>query len=166
MIALLLILLGVSASAYRLPVRSGRVFSIRTIPLELEGKLSESRKWPVKFLFKDEEKVFEVPESMSLLEFGEKVFDGVESSCRNGICITCAARVEEGRENVTLAVSGLANSQLDLGFICSCQAFVTGPGVTVRLGQYDECYELQVMLDAVSYISSYPCSTGSTRSPT
>ena len=144
MIALLVAMLVASVGAYRLPVMSFRRSSLQAIPLELEGKLSESRKWPVKFIFQGEEKVFEVPESMSLLEFGESVFDGVESSCRNGICITCAARIEEGRENVLLAVNGLAKSQIDLGFVCSCQSFVTGPGVTVRLGQYDECYELQV----------------------
>ena len=156
MIALLLLMTVVSIGAYRLPVRSFRLPSLNSIPLELEGKLSESKKWPVKFIFLGEEKVFDVPESVSLLEFGESVFDGVESSCRNGICITCAARIEEGRENVLLAVNGLAKSQIDLGFVCSCQAYVTGPGVTVRLGQYDECYELQVCdLRIIKLLLSY-----------
>jgi hypothetical protein len=63
------------------------------IPLELEGKLDGSRSWDVKFVFNGEEKVVSMPEDTSVLEMGETIFDGVDSSCRNGVCTTCAGRV-------------------------------------------------------------------------
>lgn len=81
----------------------------------------------------------QVPESSSLLEVGETIFKGVESSCRNGICITCAAKVVEGQDKTLMAVNGLGQPQIDAGFVCACQCYVKGPGVTIQLGQYDEC---------------------------
>lgn len=48
-----------------------------------------------------------------------------------------------GRENTILAVSGLGEPQLKAGFVCACQCYVTGPGVTVQLGMYDQVYESQ-----------------------
>ena len=42
-----------------------------------------------------------------------------------------------------MAVHGLGEPQIDAGFVCCCQSFATGPGIVVRLGQYDECYETQ-----------------------
>ena len=58
---------------------------LHTVPLELLGQLDTSKSWPVKLIF--EGKVIETiaPESVSLLEIGEKVFKEVPSSCRNGI---------------------------------------------------------------------------------
>jgi len=57
---------------------------LNTVPLELLGQLDASKSWPVKIIF--EGKVVETmaPESVSLLEIGEKVFREVPSSCRNG----------------------------------------------------------------------------------
>jgi hypothetical protein len=66
---------------------------LRYIPVELEGQLDGSRKWDVKFIFNGEEKVMTVAEDMSLLEAGEELFYGVDSSCRNGVCTSCAAKV-------------------------------------------------------------------------
>jgi hypothetical protein len=40
-------------------------------------------------------------------------------------------------------VNGLGEPQLDAGFVCTCQCYVTGPGVTVQLGMYDQVYESQ-----------------------
>jgi len=118
-------------------------FELKDIPLELTGRLDASKKWPVKFIFKGEEKVVEVSEDTSILEMGEKIFDGVESSCRNGVCTTCAGQVVEGRDNTLLAVHGLGKPQIAQGFVCTCQCFATGPGVVVKLGMYDEVYESQ-----------------------
>lgn len=149
-------LLASFAHAFQASIAPKRsLFSIRAIPLELEGKLDEKKSWSVKFSFKGEEKTFDVPESMSLLEFGESVFDDVESSCRNGICTTCAARVTTGQENTLLAVNGLGAPQIEAGFVCSCQCFVVGPGVSVTLGQYEQCYERQYGQFEKSYEMKY-----------
>jgi hypothetical protein len=94
-------------SGFRLPPTGFRRSVVAAIPLELEGQLDEKKSWEVKFVFQGVEKVCKVPESMSLLEMGESIFDGVESSCRNGICTTCAARVIEGQDQTKLAVHGI-----------------------------------------------------------
>ena len=157
-----------------------RTTSLYDIPLELSGRLDASRSWDVKFIFNGQEKIVSVPEDSSILEMGETIFDGVDSSCRNGVCTTCAGQVScisiqlksnynnyystsfikviEGRDNALLAVHGLgifANSlknkaiitvthflgkpQLEAGFVCTCQCYVTGPGVTVKLGKMIGC---------------------------
>eukprot|EP01038_Epipyxis_sp_PR26KG_P010161 gene10161-13669_t len=120
-----------------------RYIPFYAIPLELTGQLDPNKKWDVKLQFEGKEKVVTVSEDSSILETGEKEFDGVDSSCRNGICTTCAGKVIAGRENVILAVNGLGKPQLEAGFVCTCQCFVVGPGVEIKLGAYDEVYETQ-----------------------
>lgn len=77
------------------PTKNGRVSiaPLYDIPLELSGRLDASRSWDVKFIFNGQEKVVSVPEDKSMLEMGESIFDGVDSSCRNGVCTTCAGQV-------------------------------------------------------------------------
>eukprot|EP01036_Dinobryon_divergens_P029025 gene29026-38071_t len=114
-----------------------------SVPAELEGQLNPANSWEVKLVFNGKEKIVHVPEDCSMLEAGENAFDGVNSSCRTGICSTCAAQVVEGQENTLLAVHGLDLEQVAAGFVCACQCFAKGPGVIVKLGMYDEVYELQ-----------------------
>lgn len=66
---------------------------VQDIPLELEGQLDPSKSWDVKLIFNGAEKVISIKEDCSILEAGEKVFEGVTSSCRNGVCTTCAGQV-------------------------------------------------------------------------
>ena len=68
----------------------GRVWAV---PMELTGQLDPSKKWEVRVKYGDQEKVVLVSEDTSMLELGEKEFDGVDSSCRNGVCATCAGQV-------------------------------------------------------------------------
>ena len=63
--------------------------------MELEGQLGSTNKWTVKFIYNGEEKDVEVSEGDSILESAEGIFDYVESSCRNGVCTTCAGQVTE-----------------------------------------------------------------------
>ena len=65
------------------------------VPLELEGELDPSKSWDVKLIFNGIEKIVKVPEDTSVLEIGEKVFKGVQSSCRNGVCTTCSGQVRK-----------------------------------------------------------------------
>jgi|MDTB01.1.fsa_nt_gb ferredoxin len=128
---------------------------LHEIPLELEGQLDEKNKWTVKFIYNGEEKDVEVGEGDSILESAEKIFDYVESSCRNGVCTTCAGQVTAGIENTKTAVHGLGKPQVDAGFVCTCQCFPVGPGVTVKLGMNDECYESQYGQFEKSYEMKY-----------
>jgi hypothetical protein len=54
-----------------------------------------------------------------------------------------------------LAVHGLGEPQIDAGFVCACQTYITGPGVTVLLGQNDEVYEMQYGKFEKSYEMKY-----------
>lgn len=93
-------------------IRRSQQTALRDVPLELTGQLDPSKKWDVKFIFEGEEKVVSISEDTSFLDMGEKLFDGVPSSCRNGICTTCAGQVVEGRDKVKLAVHGLGVPQI------------------------------------------------------
>ena len=143
MLTFFLLLLVVQTSSYIHSSGFLRTTSLLAIPLELSGQLNAENKWEVKFILNGEEKIATVSEGDSILESAEKLFAYVPSSCRNGVCTTCAAQVTEGRDNTKLAVHGLGEPQIDAGFVCSCQCFPTGPGVTVTLDKYDEVYELQ-----------------------
>jgi len=103
-----------AASTLRKPVQLLRriTTALRDVPLELTGQLDPSKKWDVKFIFGGEEKVVSVSEGTSFLDTGEKIFNDVPSSCRNGICTTCAGQVVEGRDKVKLAVHGLGAPQI------------------------------------------------------
>jgi ferredoxin len=128
---------------------------LHEIPLELEGQLDASNKWTVKFIYNGEEKDVEVSEGDSILESAEKIFDYVESSCRNGVCTTCAGQLRAGKENTKIAVHGLGKPQIEAGFVCTCQTFPTGPGVEVMLGMADQCYESQYGQYEKSYEMKY-----------
>jgi len=78
------------------PTKGVSTAPLYDIPLELSGRLDASRSWDVKFIFNGQEKVVSVPEDTSMLEMGESIFDGVDSSCRNGVCTTCAGQVSVG----------------------------------------------------------------------
>ena len=125
------------------------------IPLELDGQLDATNTWEVKFILDGEEKTAMVSEGDSLLESAEKLFDDVPSSCRNGVCTTCASRITDGWDSTKLAVHGLGEPQIEAGFVCACQCFPTGPGVTILLNQNDEVYEMQYGQYEKSYEMKY-----------
>ena len=64
-----------------------------SVPAELEGQLNPSNSWDVKLILNGIEKIVHIPEDCSMLEAGENIFEEVSSSCRTGICSTCAAQV-------------------------------------------------------------------------
>ena len=41
------------------------------------------------------------------------------------------------------AVHALGQPQIDAGYVLTCQSYAVGPGITVKLDQYDEVYESQ-----------------------
>lgn len=90
----LFLILECSALRFNVP-RKVRSTKLHEIPLELTGKLDASKTWDVKFIFNGEEKIVNVREDTSILESAEKIFDGVQSSCRNGVCTTCAGQVSD-----------------------------------------------------------------------
>lgn len=141
----------ISFHGFQLGNKIARSFQLNEVPLELKDVLDASRSWPVKFIFQGQEKIIQVSEGTCFLEVGEQNFDGVQSSCRNGVCTTCAGKVLEGRENVKLAVHGLGKPEIDAGFVCTCQSYVVGEGVVVKLDMYDEAYESQYGQYELSY---------------
>lgn len=70
-----------------------RIQPLLVIPIEIADKLDPTRSWDVNFIFNGEEKMVSMCEDTSVLEMGQEIFDGVESSCLNGVCITCAGKV-------------------------------------------------------------------------
>ena len=119
--------------------------------IELTGRLDPSKNWDVTLVLNGEEKVVSISEGQSVLECAEKQFKGVESSCRNGVCTTCASLLlspsppfsSSSPPNFLQAVNCLGKAELDAGFVCACQTYVTGPGVKILLGQQDAVYETQ-----------------------
>ena len=62
----------------------------------------------------------------------------------------------DGKENTVLAKCELTEDQIDAGFVCTCQCYVTGPGVVVQLGTYDKvCGDWGSELDGIELTSGY-----------
>lgn len=112
------------------------------VPLELEGQLDPSRSWDVKLTYKGEVKTIKVSEGTCILEAAETEWDA-PCSCRNGICTTCSGKIEGGKDAYIEAVHGLSPEQSEKGYVLTCQTYVKGPGLEVKLGMYDEVYEQQ-----------------------
>ena len=145
------------AVAFRGPMgtkwtKATRSFQLHEVPLELTGQLDESRKWDVTLIFQGETKVVSISEGTSVLELSEKMWRGITSSCRNGVCTSCAGQIQAGKENLVMAVNCLGVPQLEAGFICTCQSYIKGPGVTLLLGQYDAVDESQYGQFEKSYV--------------
>lgn len=86
-------LLGVNPITSNRVNNQKRLQPLNDVPLELTGKLDSSKSWDVKFIFQGKEKIVKIKEDTSFLECGEKIFDNIPSSCRNGVCTTCAGKV-------------------------------------------------------------------------
>lgn len=68
------------------------------VPLEIEKQLDPNRYWDVTFIYNGVEKTVKVPETTSILESGNKIFNNeLAYSCLNGVCITCACQVSYSR---------------------------------------------------------------------
>lgn len=88
----------------------------------------------VKVILDDEEEVFEMPQTKSILEAALDQGLDAPYSCQGGICSTCIARLKEGkaemRKNQILTEQEIAD-----GLILTCQAHPTTPNVVV---DYDD----------------------------
>ncbi len=82
----------------------------------------------------DEEEIFEMPQTKSILEAALDQGMDPPYSCQGGICSTCIARLKEGkaemRKNQILTEAEIAD-----GLILTCQAHPTTPNVVV---DYDD----------------------------
>jgi ferredoxin len=116
---------------------------LQNVPMELTGTLDPNVKWPVKLIFRGEERVIQISEATCVLEAAEKIWRDAPSSCRNGVCTTCAGQIKEGKESIQLAIHGLGKPQIEANYICTCQSYIIGEGAVIELDKYDECYESQ-----------------------
>jgi ring-1,2-phenylacetyl-CoA epoxidase subunit PaaE len=88
----------------------------------------------VTIILDDDEEIFEIPQTKSILEAA--LDEGLDPpySCQGGICSTCIARLKEGkaemRKNQILTEAEIAD-----GLILTCQAHPTTPKVVV---DYDD----------------------------
>jgi ferredoxin len=123
--------------------RSAKTTSRNAVPLELEKHLDPSREWEVELTLNGDTKLVKIAEGTSILEAAEMVFEDPPCDCRNGVCTTCAARVQTGEpgQNYRLATHGFgASPDHDEKFILSCQTYPCGEGLQVLLSQHDEVY--------------------------
>eukprot|EP00181_Compsopogon_caeruleus_P005652 CAMPEP_0184677614 /NCGR_PEP_ID=MMETSP0312-20130426/191_1 /TAXON_ID=31354 /ORGANISM="Compsopogon coeruleus, Strain SAG 36.94" /LENGTH=157 /DNA_ID=CAMNT_0027125575 /DNA_START=77 /DNA_END=550 /DNA_ORIENTATION=+ len=81
-----------------------------------------------------------VEEDMTLLEAMEEAGLNVDSSCRAGVCMTCAAKVLSG--DVDQESAALADEAKEQGYILTCSAFPRS-NLKIEMNAFDEAYEMQ-----------------------
>mmetsp|Transcript_5052 Transcript_5052/g.9234 ORF Transcript_5052/g.9234 Transcript_5052/m.9234 type:complete len:160 (+) Transcript_5052:353-832(+) len=70
----------------------------------------------------------------------ENNIEGVDSSCRSGVCMTCSAKLVSG--HVDLGISVLADEAEREGFILACSAMPKSD-IKIELNQSEPAYGLQ-----------------------
>jgi ferredoxin len=76
-------------------------------------------------------RAFETSEDVSLLEAAELAGILMPSSCRNGTCRTCIARLADGHVRYAIEWPGLLREEKDEGWILPCVAHATSDLVIV-----------------------------------
>lgn len=82
-----------------------------------------------------------VDEDQTLLEGIEAYGLEVLHSCRAGVCVTCAAKIIEGKVD-----PGFASITEDLkndGYVLTCSAYPRSEGLRLEMNQFDVAYNRQ-----------------------
>jgi ring-1,2-phenylacetyl-CoA epoxidase subunit PaaE len=67
----------------------------------------------------------------SILDAALRVRSELPFSCKGGMCATCKGRIEEGEVQMTKNYA-LVDSEVEAGFVLTCQAHPTTDRVVVR----------------------------------
>lgn len=88
-----------------------------------------------------EKHMIPIDEDMTILEGIEEHGLEVLYSCRAGVCVTCAAKIHEGKID-----PGFASITEDLkneGYVLCCSAYPRSDGIKLEMNKFDEAYEKQ-----------------------
>jgi len=86
-------------------------------------------------------KSIQVEQGQTLLEAMENSGLPADSSCRAGVCMTCAVKLLEGE--VDNEEAALAAEAREAGFILACSAYPLSPQVKVEINHGEDAYEIQ-----------------------
>jgi len=97
--------------------------------------------YTVEVVIGKETKKLTVDEDQNILEAIEEAeIEGVDSSCRAGVCMTCSARLLSGK--VEQGDAALADEAEREGFILTCSAMPRAD-CKIELNQFEDAYEMQ-----------------------
>ncbi|KAJ8903796.1 hypothetical protein NDN08_000329 [Rhodosorus marinus] len=65
----------------------------------------------------------------------------VDSSCRAGVCMTCAAKIQAGK--VDVGEAALAEEVKESGYVLTCSAFPRSDGIKLKMQEFDDAYDMQ-----------------------
>ncbi|EME26513.1 ferredoxin [Galdieria sulphuraria] len=86
-------------------------------------------------------KKIQVEQGQTLLEAMESSGLPADSSCRAGVCMTCAVKLLEGE--VDNEEAALASEAKEAGFVLACSAYPLSPKVKIEINHGDDAYEMQ-----------------------
>mmetsp|Transcript_2928 Transcript_2928/g.4195 ORF Transcript_2928/g.4195 Transcript_2928/m.4195 type:complete len:158 (-) Transcript_2928:258-731(-) len=77
----------------------------------------------------------------TFLEAIENFGLAVDSSCRAGVCMTCAAKIQAGK--VDVGEAALAEEVKESGYVLTCSAFPRSDGIKLKMQEFDDAYDMQ-----------------------
>eukprot|EP00871_Galdieria_phlegrea_P002546 jgi/Galph1/3292/GphlegSOOS_G1991.1 len=89
----------------------------------------------------NQSKNIQVEEGETLLEAMEASGLPADSSCRAGVCMTCAVKLLEGE--VDNEQAALAKEAKQAGYVLACSAYPLSSKVKVEINHGEDAYELQ-----------------------
>uniref|UniRef100_A0A7S4GIP2 2Fe-2S ferredoxin-type domain-containing protein n=1 Tax=Eutreptiella gymnastica TaxID=73025 RepID=A0A7S4GIP2_9EUGL len=111
--------------------------------LDFPGPGNPEDEFEMQVVWEGEEKTVKIKGDQSMLMACEEAGMEIPYLCRNGVCLTCTGRVDDGTENVRKDSQCQNEDNLAAGYICTCSTYVGGPGVKVTMGVQEEAYKKQ-----------------------
>lgn len=112
------------------------LFKVTAAPPKKEGENGKVIRSQVTVIIDDEEVEFELDsDGKSILQAAQDADADVPFSCKGGVCCTCKAKVLEGSAKMDLNYA-LDDSEVEEGFILTCQAHPTSEKIIVSYDEY------------------------------
>ena len=89
------------------------------------------------------EQIVSIPADATILSALISEGVNVSYSCQTGLCTECASYVHDGLEHIELEAAILDEEISAQGYVLTCCARISGPGVKLELGMGEILYEAQ-----------------------
>uniref|UniRef100_A0A7S3EJ51 2Fe-2S ferredoxin-type domain-containing protein n=1 Tax=Rhodosorus marinus TaxID=101924 RepID=A0A7S3EJ51_9RHOD len=104
-------------------------------------RVLRAKSYDVEIELDGEDHTIPVKSDETFLEAIENFGLTVDSSCRAGVCMTCAAKILAGK--VDVGEAALADEVKESGFVLTCSAFPRSEGIKLKMQEFEDAYDMQ-----------------------
>lgn len=114
----------------------------RQMPVRRPTRVRPTMKvYDVEILLYGEKHVIPIDEDQTLLEGIEEFGLEVLYSCRAGVCVTCAAKILNGK--VDFGFASITDDLKEDGYVLTCSGYPRSEGLRLEMNHFDDAYNKQ-----------------------